>query len=53
MSLAKCHTIYKLPEREHAWPRLHMEEMLRKVGLLPAIYVETIKAPVNLGEHFA
>ena len=42
--------IYNLPEYEHAWSRLHIEGILRKVGLLPMVYVETINVPLDLGE---
>ena len=44
--------ICELPEYERAWSRLHMKGMLRKVGLLLAVYVETVEVPLNLGEHF-
>ena len=52
-SLTRCHMICELLENERASPWLYIEGMLRKVSLLPAIYMETVDAPLTLGEHSA
>ena len=51
-SLVRCHRICELLEIERTWARLHTDGMLRKVGLLPNVIVETIDTPLDLGERF-
>ena len=45
--------ICELLEYEHAWSRLYTKVTLKKAGLLPALYVEIVEVPIDLGEYFA
>ena len=51
-SLTRYLRISNLPEIERTWARLHTPGMLKKVGLLPQVTVQSVKAPIELGEHF-
>ena len=51
-NLTRCLRISDLSEIERTWARLHTVGMLRKVGLLPLVIMQSVETPLDLGKHF-